>query len=393
MPSRVPLRPTKREPKMNRIIPHSLHFFAVLATLMAFLGINTANAAPVATAIEAARAQRVSAMPDESPSDRINQLLAARNFNEAELFTLAGTHPGIVEHLVHDELRLATDYLYSLDGAELHRIRNGGTLIRMTKNLSKKEKQSASVLANHFGVDAEKLRGVKLGPKEGRIYTLELTFQIKKKKTATYDIEMVWPTTPAREEQSRVLLTKHFSARPSRAGRGVGSSIPVRDSSFESEYALADGWRLGPGRVLGAPAPVQEVMLDDRVAIDGQRSARFYATERTRVFQNIVQEVPVQPGLYTRLRVQHKAENIRIEYQQRRSDFKVQITYLSNGYPVGAPHTAEARQGSHPWELLEIESMVPATATEARIEIICALSGTAWFDGIVYEVTNKAGAW
>jgi len=354
---------------------------------------GTAQAAPVANALEAARAQRISAMPDESPADRINQVLAARNFNEAELFALAGTNPGIVEHLVAKDLRLATDYLFSLDGAELHRIRNGGTLIRATRNLSQKEKNAAAVLAEHFDVDAEKLRGVKLGPKDGRIYVLELTFQIKKKKMTTYGMDLAWPAAPAREEQSRNVLTKHFAARPSRVGRGAGSSIAVKDSSFENQYSLADGWRLQQGRMLGAPAPLQEVMLDERVAIDGVRSARFYATERTRVFQNIIQEVRVQAGQNTRLRVQHKTEHIRIEYQQRRTDFKVQLTYLSNGYPLGAPHIVEGRQGSHPWELLEIKSMVPAGATEARIELICSLSGTAWFDGVVYEVTDKAGEW
>jgi hypothetical protein len=315
-----------------------------------------AYAAPVASSLEEARAQRVTAMPDESPADRINQLLSARDFNEAELFVLAGNHPGIVEHLIPGDLRLATDYLFSLDGAELHRIRNGGTLIRSIRNL-------------------------------------ELTFQIKKKKTATYEMELAWPTTPAREEESRSILTKHFGARPSRVGRGAGSSIPVQDSSFESPYSLADGWRLGEGRVLGAPTPMQEVMLDERIAIDGVRSARFYATERTRVFQNIVQEVAVQAGSKTRLRVQHKTENIRIEFQQRRSDFKIQITYLSNGYPMGPPISVPARQGTHPWELLEIESVVPLNATEARIELLCSLSGTAWFDGIVYEVIDNTGGW
>jgi hypothetical protein len=361
--------------------------------LFSMLTYGQAYAAPVASSLEEARAQRVTAMPDESPADRINQLLSARDFNEAELFVLAGNHPGIVEHLIPGDLRLATDYLFSLDGAELHRIRNGGTLIRSIRNLSHKEKKTAKTLAEYYGVDFEKLRGVKLGPKDGRIYILELTFQIKKKKTATYEMELAWPTTPAREEESRSILTKHFGARPSRVGRGAGSSIPVQDSSFESPYSLADGWRLGEGRVLGAPTPMQEVMLDERIAIDGVRSARFYATERTRVFQNIVQEVAVQAGSKTRLRVQHKTENIRIEFQQRRSDFKIQITYLSNGYPMGPPISVPARQGTHPWELLEIESVVPLNATEARIELLCSLSGTAWFDGIVYEVIDNTGGW
>jgi hypothetical protein len=380
---------------MTDICTYWLRWPSLLKQLFLFsmLTYGQANAAPVASTLEEARAQRVTAMPDESPADRINQLLSARDFNEAELFVLAGNHPGIVEHLIPGDLRLATDYLFSLDGAELHRIRNGGTLIRSVRNLSHKEKATAKILAEYYGVEFEKLRGVKLGPKDGRIYILELTFQIKKKKTATYEMEMAWPTTPAREEESRSLLTKHFGSRPSRVGRGAGSSVPVRDSSFESPYSLADGWRLGEGRVLGAPTPMQEVMLDERIAIDGVRSARFYATERTRVFQNIVQEVPVQAGAMTRLRVQHKTENIRIEFQQRRSDFKVQITYLSNGYPMGAPISVSARQGTHPWELLEIESVVPLSATEARIELVCSLSGTAWFDGIVYEVIDNTGGW
>ncbi len=351
------------------------------------------SAAPIANAMETARAERVGAMPDDSPSDRMNQLLAARDFNQTEMFVLAASHPGIVEHFVRDDLKLATGYILSLDGAELHRIRNGGTLIRGVRSLSSKEKSAARLLADHFGVDYDKLNGIKVGPQDGRIFVLDLTFQVKKKKSATYQVEMVWPSTPAREEQSRGILTKHFGARPSRTGQGAGSALPLGDASFENQYALADAWRLEQGRVLGAPHPIQEVMLDERIAIDGVRSVRFYATERTRTFQKVVQEVPVQAGLNTRLRVQHKTENIRIEYQQRRSDFKVQLTYLSNGYPMGAPHEAAGRQGSHPWEKLEIQTTVPAGATEARIEIICGLSGTAWFDGIVFEVVEGASTW
>ena len=73
---------------------------------------DEAHAAPQANALEAARAQRISAMPDETPPDRINQLLAARDFNETELFVLAGTHPGIVEHFIREDLRLGTNYLF-----------------------------------------------------------------------------------------------------------------------------------------------------------------------------------------------------------------------------------------------------------------------------------------
>ena len=41
--------------------------------------------------------------------------------------------------------------------------------------------------------------------------------------------------------------------------------------------------------------------------------------------------------------------------------------------------------GSHVWEMLEVVSEVPFNANEARI-VISSLSGTAWFDGIIFEV-------
>ena len=371
------------------------HIFAVFLTVLfiGFLGSGSSQAAPVPNEIERARAERVMNMPDVAPSDRINQLIAARDFNEAELFTLAATHPVIAEHFTPGDLALGANYLFSLAGAELHRMRTGGTLIRPVRKLSSKEKTALRPAAKELGVPHEKLKGVKIGPKDGRNYILELTYQIKRKKTATFDIELVPPSTPEREETARSRLTKHFGARPSRAGRGIGSSIPIKDSSFESEYSLSDGWRLEQGRVLGAPTPTQEVMLDERSAIDGVRSLRFYATERTRVFQKVVQEVRVQAGHMARFRVQHKAENVRVEFQQYRSDYKAQLTFLSNGVPIGTPLVAKGRLGTHVWELLEISERIPANATEARIELLCSLSGTAWFDGLTFEIVESEGGW
>jgi len=372
--------------------PRSLTTFFVAVFVFA-LTTSPSNASPVANEMERARAQRVMNMPDVAPSDRINQLLAARNFNEAELFSLAATHPVIVEHFAPGDLQLGATYLFSLAGAELHKMRTGGTLIRPVRKLSPKEKTALKPASKVLGVPHEKLAGVKIGPKDGRNYVLELTYQIKRKKTATFDLELVPPPTPERDEAARSKLTKFFGARPSSTGRGIGSALPIRDDSFENEYSLSDGWRLEQGRVLGAPTPTQEVMLDERNAIDGMRSLRFYATERTRVFQKVVQEVPVQPGVMTRLRAQHKAENIRVEFQQYRPDYKVQLTFLSNGTPIGEPKAAKGRMGTHVWELLEISERVPANATEARIEILCSLSGTAWFDGLSFQVIESEGGW
>ena len=368
-------------------------FHLLCAMVLLLTGGRPAFAVSFPTEVEQARADRVVSMSDVAPSDRINQLLAAREFNDTELFALAATHPVLVQHFIPGDLRLALDYLFSLTGAELHKMRTGGTLIRPLRMLSQREKAALQSLSDAFGVDHEKLRGVKIGPQDGRTYSLEVTYQIKRKKTATYEVQLVPPATPKREEAARDALTRHFGARPSRVGHGVGSAISIRDSSFENPYSLADGWRLERGRVLGAVTPVQEVMLDERTAIDGKNSVRFYATERTRVFQNVVQEVAVQPGVLTRLRVQHKTDNVRVEFQQSRADFKVQITFLNAGMPVANPVVAQGRLGSHAWELLAIEHLTPANATEARIELMCSLSGTAWFDGLVYEVINGEQQW
>lgn len=388
-----PRRSATPEHNMTDQISQMRLTLIVIGAVLTLAGGGPAFSAPMATEAEQMRVDRVTNLPDVAPSDRINLLLASRDFNDAELFALASTHPIIVEHFIPGDLQLAKNYLFSLAGAELHKMRTGGTLIRPSRRLSAKEKVALKALSNEFGVEHEKLSGVKIGPKEGRNYTLELTYQIKRKKTATYDVEFVPPHTPERDEASRDKLTRHFTARPSRVGRGVGSALTIRDSSFENKYSLADGWRVEQGRVLGAPVPLQEVTLDDRNSIDGTQSVRFYATDRTRVFQNVVQEVKVQPGAIGRLRLQHKADNVRVEFQQHRSDFAVRLTYLYNGSPVAEPVSKQGRLGSHGWEMLEIESVTPANANEVRIELMCSLSGTGWFDALVFEVINGTNQW
>jgi hypothetical protein len=345
-----------------------------------------------ATEMEHARAKRVADMSDVTASHRINQLLSAREFNDAELFVLATTSPGVVEQLLDPTYRLGVNYLYSLVGAELHRIRNSGTLIRTTPRLSSKERRAVDALCAHFGYDAEKLRGIKFGPKDGRVYELEITIQVKKKKIATGSMELAWPPTPARDEESRTTLAKYFGARPTRTGRGAGSLLPVRDGSFELAGTLGPVWQLARGVDFGHYVPAQAVTIDSQVALDGKNSLRFYATDKTRQFYKAVQRVPVTPGTSIRLRTQVKTERLRLEYQQRRSDFFISGTFLDpTGRPMGQALKSSGRMGSHGWELLEIKTAVPYGASQILIEIICAMSGTAWYDGVIIEIIDAVG--
>jgi hypothetical protein len=132
---------------------------------------------------------------------------------------------------------------------------------------------------------------------------------------------------------------------------------------------------------------VAEVAIDEGVALDGTRSVRFHATERTRRFPELVQHVPVQPGTPTRVRAQFRADNLRVEYQQREDHVGLSLTWVdSMGNAVSAPQLAQGRLTSHPWELLELTSVAPAGATMARIGLMSAVSGTSWFDGITVAV-------
>jgi hypothetical protein len=360
-----------------------LCFGMLMLTHNALAGVTTP------TDLETARAKRVAEMPDTTPSHRINQMLAARNFNDAELFVLASTSPGVVEQLVSPAYRVGVNYLFSLVGAELHRIRNAGTLIRTTNRLSGAERRALDDLCDHFGYDSDKLRGIKFGPKDGRVYELEVTIQIKKKKTVSGSMELAWPPTPNRDETSRTTLTKYFGARPSRIGRGYGSLIPLQDGSFEKPGTLGPIWQLVAGTNLGHHTPAQEVVIDGKKAMDGTKALRFHATAKTRQFYKVSQRVNVTPGTSLRLRAQVKTEAIRIEFQQKRGDFYVALTHLDGiGRPMGQAQRASGRLGSHGWELLEIETTVPPGASQALIEVVSAHSGTAWYDAVIIEVID-----
>ncbi len=343
---------------------------------------------PRATPEEIARAAVVSQMPDDSPAERINQLLAARSLTRTEQFVLAATHPGTVQQLVDPFHKLASGYLFSLAGIELHKVREGRTLIRGDRSFSRAELIALKDICEHFGHDVTKLRAIRFGPRDGRVYKLEVLVRGKRKKqTITEVMELGWPSTPARDETSRVALTKLFGARPSRLGMGVGSLIPLRDGSFEG--ALGNGWAVVQGTNFGHHTPVQEVTLDTKVALDGRQSVRFHATERTRQFLRVSQRVPVAPGTRIRLRGQMKAELIRVEFQQRRSDIYIGLSFLgAAGQPIGQAHIQNGRLGSHPWELLEILQEVPPAATHAEISLSSGLSGTAWYDGVSLEVVQ-----
>ncbi len=344
---------------------------------------------PVVDAAAEARADRVIAIGDTDPVSRLNMVLAALELDEGALFALAGTHPGIVEQVVNPYYRQAVDYIASLPAPELGRIRRGETVIRTQRDMRGEEWDLAVALAESFdfkGFKSKKIGAVRVQPFEARVVRVEVTYNKSKTKTLSGIIELAWPATPERDEQSRNVLTRHFGARPSRDARGLGSTLALKDGSFEAPDTLQNSWAVADGFSLGSPVPRGEVSIDGQVAVDGARSIRFYNNEKTRLFPEVVQRVAVTPGSTIRARAYFKADKLRVEYLQRDDYVFLGLLFLDGaGQPVGQPAKAVGRLGTHPWEMLEVTTEVPAGATAVQVGLSSAVSGTGWFDGVTLE--------
>jgi len=343
---------------------------------------------PVVDAGAEARAAGVAMMSDTDPVGRLNMLLAAKDLDDAALFALAGTHPGIVEQLTTPKYRQAVEYVALLPAGDLNRARRGETVIRTLRELRGLEYTKAVQFTERFGYKEKKLEAMVIGPYEARIYRVEVRSTAKRGGQDTGVVELAWPGTPERDEQSRNTLAKYFGARPSRTGQGAGSLLALRNGSFD-DGALADAWDLMDGTVLGTRAPVGEVVIDDRVALDGSSSLRFFSDEKTRLFPMAVQIVSVQPGTVLRVRTQLKTENVRAEFQQSDQDLFLEVIFMdAGGTPVSGPARAYGRASTHTWELLEVQQQAPMGATLVQVGLLSAMSGTAWFDGVVVEIVQ-----
>lgn len=355
--------------------------------LLLWLGLGQpalADRPPVVDAAAEAQAGQISRMSDGDPVSRMLMLLAARDLSDAALFALASTHPGIVEQLTTSTYRPAIDYIASLPPPELHRLRQGETIIRTQDSMNSSEQSIVESLCEAKDIKLKKFQAIRVGPLEGRIYRVELTSAGRKKTTASSEIALAWPSTPERDEGSRVTLTRYFNARPSQITNSV---LPLLDGSFESDDTLTENWVLREDRLLGPNVPVNDIDIDSRNAIDGMKAIRFHADEKTRLFQIASQRITVIHGMTLRARSQIMSDNLRVEFQQRPTDVYLGLSFLDiYGNPVAPPHRDIARLHTHTWELLEVVAEVPAGADIVQLELSSAVSGTAWFDGVTLEL-------
>jgi hypothetical protein len=326
-------------------------------------------------------------MDEVEPIGRINQLLAARELSDAALFALAGTHPGLVEQLTSPSYRTAVDYIASLPAPELGRVRRGETVIRTTRDLRGDEKVLAEQMAQNFGFKKDKLVAVRCSPLDGRVYRVEVTANGKKGKTDVGTVELAWPSTPTRDDQSRTTLSKHFGARPDRSSSGSGALVPIVDGSFEDPASFGRDWVLEDGVVFGTRTPVADVVIDNTSAIDGVHSLRFHATDKTRLFPEVVQRITLAPYTRVRVRAQHRTDNVRQEFQQQPDALFLKISFEDiNGTPVGSAIVDRGRIMTHTWETLEVRGEAPPQTAYLRIALFNGMSGSAWFDAVVVEI-------
>ena len=348
-------------------------------------------AAPTVTPADQGAAQLIRRMPEATPVDRMNQILDARKLSPGGLFDLATTHPHIVEHIYNSRFDEIFEYIDLMPPAELNRIRRGETVIRTTADLRGRERDLAGSIGGRFDFpkyDPEKVVAVRMGSINQQVWKFEVKYKKNKRKEYTEDIELAWKSSLERDEESRDLIAKAVGARPSRVARGVGSAIGIQDGSFEDEHTLNDSWALVEAVVLtDARTPVSDVSIDEQVYLDGVSSVRFFAEERTRLFYEVAQAAPVIPGQRLLATSQVRAEDLRVEHQQREDHVCMTLSFMDgNGRPVGPARRAIARLETYPWTRLAIEETAPPEAEFVRIAVFSGVSGTAWFDAIEIEV-------
>ncbi len=361
-------------------------------SLSTVAGLQDAHAgAPPITDSDRAAAQLIRNMPEATPVDRMNQILAARNLTPGGLFELATTHPHLVEHMYNSKFDEIFEYIDLMPPAELNRIRRGETVIRTKADLRGREGELAGSIGGRFNFpkyDPEKVVAVRMGSIQQQVWKFEVKYKKNKRKEYTEDISLAWKSSLERDEESRDLIAKAVGARPSRVARGVGSALQIVDGSFESEHTLNDGWALVEAVATSeARKPASDVAIDDHVYLDGTQSLRFYAEERTRLFYEVAQAAPVTPGARLRATSQVRAEDLKVEHQQREDHVCMTLSFLDgSGRQVGPARRAVARLETYPWTLLAIEETAPMDAEFVRIALFSGVSGTAWFDAVEIEV-------
>jgi len=357
-----------------------------MTSLLLLLGTHLAFASPIIDEKSQANAVQLLYSADElSPYGRLLIAMTAleKDSNENTIFALASTHPQIAEMLLVEEYKLALEYLIRIPSTERHKLRKGSSVIRTLEQMDKVEKKYATILAKHLGLP-KKINAIRIGSFDGVTIDIEVSY----KKSGTVqkkNIQMAGPTAPYADQQSRNRIGRIIGTKPSPPLEGKYSLLPFSSGSFEQGLY---NWNTAPGFSFESTQPVGVVGLDENTSMDGEKSLRFYNTDKTRVFESMQQRVLLTDTSALRLQCFVKAKNAQVEFRQDPSYTFIALRYRDVDGDLIKEDKSNIRLGTYSWESVVMNSDVPDAAHTVDVVLLSSVSGTIWFDGINFTKYN-----
>lgn len=325
-------------------------------------------------------AEYVARMDDDSPQDRLIQMLRARELSMGALFVLAGADPVLVDQVLDEKVRAVLDWVAELPATRMSELRSGQTVVRSAEAWTARERERLEAIAARLDVKTRSLTGVRIGAVGGA----HLRFEMVGKKGGA-EVVLALPAAPSREEKARDRLTARFGARPAEITSGPGTRLPIEDASFE-RGDLGGAWQVTPFVEKGNPLPAAEVTIDRGEAMDGVASLRFHADAQTRSWPQVTQTITVVPFTTLVLRGHVRTRFVRRERDQERN-LRLAMVWLDiAGTPLGDPVAAEVPTGDMDWRAFVVKGEAPSGTSFVQVSMACTMSGTAWFDGLQLEI-------
>jgi len=313
-----------------------------------------------------------------TPHGRLQAAIQALESNPANstIVAFGNTHPHIAYMLTDSTSKLALQYMVLLPSPERNRLRKGDGVIRQIDKMGKAEKKQALLLAKTLGLP-KKLVAIRINSFNGIDMSMEITY--KSQGTTTGQIfTLARPYTPEFAKEARKSIQKSTDTKPLPPLKGAYSLMPFDNPSFELNN---QDWTQGVGFEFENPEPVGTLSFDDDVAMDGERSLKFYNTEDTMVFPNYAQSFPVGDTYKIRFQAFVQSKNTKVEYRQDPSATNISLHYkMADGSSLKS-ETEILRLGTYEWEPIIIESFVPQDAETLEVVIGSSVSGSLWVDG------------
>ena len=316
---------------------------------------------------------------EDSPFGRLQ---IALNVVEAQsdpntLLALSNSHPHIAIMAVDPEQEALLKYLLVIPSPEKHQLRKGNGIIRSIDEMDKTEKKRALELAKTIGI-SKNLTNIRVDSFDGITIVFEFAYK-SKGEMLRETISVSQPYAPVTTREARNDIEKILGKRPLAPLDGKYAVLPISSGSFEEGLRF---WTKTTGFSFEATEPPGVVGIDEESGMDGDSSLRFYNTEKTRVFHQVAQSVPLTDEIEIRVQCFNKSKNTRVEYRQEASFTRMNLVYKNASGTDVRTETKDIRLGSYDWEQFSTNSYIPQGAVSVEISFLSSVSGTLWVDGL-----------